>query len=365
MTKNLTRIIWAFVALIFVSCSQSGKSGLQVPKDAGFVMHIDLKSLSGKLSWDEIKQSNWFKEASLEATDSLAQKLLNDPSSSGIDSDGSFVLFTAQHAGSAYIAFQGDLKDPEAYEKAILATTENKIPIVASDDLKTMQLSNGDGLLVWNNKKFIIVNNTNLGELGNNSYNEYGELQGSGKQIPADSLLQLTKNILALKGDQLLDSDKRFAELLSEKADMHFWANSSALVGESINMMTSMMKVGSLIEGNLSAGTLNFDNGKIAITGTQYFGEELTNLIKSHTPATIDDAVLNKLPSGDVFAAGVFNFPPNGLKELAKLTGTNGVLNGYLGEVGYSFDEFIQANKGNIAFAITDINMNHLRRAGW
>ena len=65
-----------------------------MPKDAGFVMHINSSSLSSKLSWEEISQTNWFKEMPRKPTDSLAQKLLDDPSNSGIDTKKDFVYLS-------------------------------------------------------------------------------------------------------------------------------------------------------------------------------------------------------------------------------------------------------------------------------
>ncbi len=60
------------ITVLFASCKSGGDSGLLVPKDAAIVFHINNASLSSKLSWDEIKQTNWFNELSKQATDSLA-----------------------------------------------------------------------------------------------------------------------------------------------------------------------------------------------------------------------------------------------------------------------------------------------------
>ena len=64
-----------------------------VPKDAGLVIQVDISSLSSKLSWQEIKETAWFGEAQKQIKDSFALKLLNDPSNSGIDTEGSLVFF--------------------------------------------------------------------------------------------------------------------------------------------------------------------------------------------------------------------------------------------------------------------------------
>jgi hypothetical protein len=78
---------------LFVSCKHTDKSGILVPKDATFVVHIDGASLAAKLPWQEIKQSGWFKDAYAEADDSLAKKLLDDPDNAGMNIRASFAFF--------------------------------------------------------------------------------------------------------------------------------------------------------------------------------------------------------------------------------------------------------------------------------
>ncbi|MCR6721454.1 MAG: DUF4836 family protein [Chitinophagaceae bacterium] len=312
MTKRPLVLVVLVFAIIFTSCTQGGKTGLLVPKDAAFAMHINLKSLSGKLSWEEIKQSEWFNDLRLETQDSLAHKMLENPSSSGIDMDGDWVIHMARYNGSGYSAFQGKIKDVTAYEQTLNTVNENRSQVKTDGDLKYLA-AGSDGIVAWNNDRFIILNNVALDAL------ERG--WGSEKRtrpMSADTLLKLTRELFALKGDKLLDSDKRFSSLIAEEGDLHMWFNTSAFAGNSLGMIMSMMKVGVLLEGNLSAATLNFDNGKITIKGTQYYGDEMKSLLKKHPPKNISADIINRLPAQNVMAAGAFNFPPKGLRELAK-----------------------------------------------
>ncbi len=57
----------AIALLLITSCSSGDKSAIAIPKDAGLVLYINTASLSSKLSWKEIQQTNWFKEAYDEA----------------------------------------------------------------------------------------------------------------------------------------------------------------------------------------------------------------------------------------------------------------------------------------------------------
>ena len=50
-------------ALLFSSCSKKSEEGKMIPKNAMFVVHLNTKSLKEKLTWDDIKQTSWYKKA--------------------------------------------------------------------------------------------------------------------------------------------------------------------------------------------------------------------------------------------------------------------------------------------------------------
>ena len=100
MKRNpLLLAIAVTVTLFAVSCKKGGKTGLLVPKEAAVVFYFNSGSLSSKLSWEEIKKSQWFQEASREASDSFARKMLQDPSLSGVNTEKGFCFFLAGIAG--------------------------------------------------------------------------------------------------------------------------------------------------------------------------------------------------------------------------------------------------------------------------
>ncbi len=69
--------------------------------------------------------------------------------------------------------------------------------------------------------------------------------------------------------------------------------------------------------------------------------------------------MIKKIPSQNVFGFFALNFKPEGIKELIKLTGMDGFLNMYSQQVGFTLDDFIKANKGNIMVAVTDLSINN------
>src|SRR4030095_9078303 len=108
-------------------------------------------------------------------------------------------------------------------------------------------------------------------------------------------------------------------------------------------------------EGNVSATSLNFEDGKIAMKTKQYYGEEMQKLLSRYPARPLSADVINRLPSQNVVGMIALNYPPEGLKEFLKVTGLDGMANGFLGRIGYSIDEFVKANKGELLLAVSDL----------
>ena len=157
MNKKPLIILSLLLSILFVSCKQGGKTGLLVPKDAGFVLHINSKSLSSKLPWEEIRQSEWFQEAGKMEKDSLAQKLMNDPASSGVKLDEDMVLFMAKHNNRGYISFIGGISDAAAFEKTLQNGSKGELQMDLKGDLKFAYEGAGSGMIGWNDKHFIVL----------------------------------------------------------------------------------------------------------------------------------------------------------------------------------------------------------------
>jgi len=362
MKKNLLLALSIVLVIVSVSCNKADKTGLLVPKDAAVVVHLNLESLSSKLSWDEIKSTTWFREMEKEdqSSDTLHKQLLQDPSMSGIDSKSNIIFFMKRVGKGGYFSVVGGLKDAAKFEAMVKKGGKEDAEITKDGDLTVATMKKDHGaVMIWNNATFIVVSNAPIGSMIGRPSNmmNHNEMEAGGLNFSTDSLRLFAKQILNLKGDDLLDNDERFSSLVKESGDLHFWVNSEKLTGNSLAGMVQMMKFDVLFEKNITTGTLNFDNGKISVKSKQYFGDEMTKLLKNNPPKNVGSDVINRLPNDNVFVAGVFNYPPQGLKELLKLTGADGMANGFFGEMNYSVDEFIKANKGDIAFALTDFTM--------
>lgn len=354
MKKSFIAItVFTALAVTISSCKTKDKTGLLIPKDAAVVVHFNAASFSSKLSWEDIKTTNWFQRAESKNHDSLLSNLMKDPASSGMDLKSDFVYFIKIRAGGAYFVVDGKLKDDAAFA----AYCKQLIPDGSqSQDGAFSSISKNDkGAILWNKEHFVYVINT-PGMPWNNRGDE-NSFSEPGKPITADSLKKYGKEVLSLSNTETLGTDEHFAALINEPGDIHFWMDMGKMYSQ--NNMTgqvmSMMKVGSYFDGNKVAVTLNFENGKISMKGKQYYGKEMTSILKKYPPKPLDAALINRLPSENVMAAFAVNFQPEALDETLKTFGLDGIINMLLGRAHLTLDDIIKANKGQMLFALTGI----------
>ncbi len=173
------------------------------------------------------------------------------------------------------------------------------------------------------------------------------------------ALSAVCKNLFSLKSDSSLEKNEKFTDLLTEKGDIHAWINTEEIMKSSGSLgMLGMLKLDVFLKDNISTYTVNFDNGKIDVKQKGYAGKEFTDFLKKYSGGNINTDMIKTIPSQNVFGVLAMNFKPEGIKELIKLTGMDGFLNMYTGQMGFNLDDFVKANKGDITLAVTDFKMN-------
>lgn len=354
--KALFPLLIAAMMVMIYSCGRSDKSGIAVPKDASVVVHINAPSLSKKLPWDEIRQTNWFKEAYAEAKDTLAKQMLDDPQKSGINVEADLVFFAKKQSKGGYMVFEGMLKDPAAFE-AFNKKMNDSAATSKDGDLTIMRIKN-NSVITWSATRFVyVINAPNMNFSSVAGFGRGNSTLSEPYVFPADSLQKFGKELFNLSADNSMYKDARFAALMKESGDIHFWLNNEQTYNTLDEGMLSMLKVNILFDRNATGITLNFDNGKIVMKSKQFFNDELLKLMKKHEAKGVASDLLNRIPSQNVCAAFVMNYKPEGLKEFIKLIGVDGMANGFLEKVDYSVDEFIKANKGDLIFSVSDFQI--------
>ncbi|MEO8763194.1 MAG: DUF4836 family protein [Ginsengibacter sp.] len=361
--KSIFRITFSIciAALLFTSCSKKSREGKMIPKNAMFVAHLDTKSLKEKLTWDDIKETSWYKKALADTSaKDWMKKLLNNPENSGIDLDGGILFFAVKDAGpDANIVMEGVIKsqtDFAQFNKNLDSTSG----VRKEGDLNMMTIK-GESVVAWNDKNFTYVINSGSAK------SKFGPMAGDNGQANMAPLVDKTnalsavcKNLFSLKPDSSLGSNEKFTDLLAEKGDMHAWINSEEMIKSSPSLgMLGMLKLDVFLKDNIGTYTVSFEKGKINIKQKGYAGKEFTDFLKKYSGGGINTDMVKTIPSKDVFGVLAMNFKPEGIKELIKLSGMDGFLNMYTGQMGFNLDDFVKANKGDLALAFTDFKMRN------
>jgi hypothetical protein len=338
----------ALLVIVFASCSN--KANIPVPEDAAIVVHIDGASLSSKLPWEEIKKSEWFKVANEEVKDDLAKKILDNPDESGINVKSDAYIFLKTRGRGGYMAFVCGIGDEKKFETFIGKIREGE-KVEKKEGLSV--IAENSNVLTWNDKRLVFIAdnpdiNSGASMMGNN---------GKSRRFDTDSLVKFAKEVYELKGSKSIGSNDKFASMMKEGGDVHFWMNAGSLYSNALPAMLAITKASLLFEGNISAATISFDNGKITAKGRSYYNKELAAVYKKYSMKTLDEEMLKSIPAGDVAALIAMNYPPEGVKEFISLLGVDGLVNMFLAEAGFSVEDFVKANKGDLLLSVSDFSV--------
>jgi hypothetical protein len=354
MKPRYQYLIILVMAVCFTACKKTNTQGRLIPEDAAVAVQIDGKSLLSKLSWNEIKENHLFQDiyndSDLTAT---VKKLLEDPEKAGIDIHNDLLFFTKKDSTGGYVAIEGSVKDA-----ALLKTFNTGIAKNASEKESdgVHYISQATLCAGWNNEKFVyVIDAPALKELDDLSRRMMKDSIDLPKPMPRD-INATCKAVFALKESNSLAQDEKFTRLMKQEGDVRFWLNSEALGGAAVGM-AAMVNLDKLYKGNITTFAASFDNGKITMKGRSYAGDDLTKLFKKYGGGKLNEDMLKRIPGKEMVAAAGLNFKPEGIKEFLKMLNLDGLVNIGLNSLGFTMDDFIKANKGDIAFGISDLQL--------
>lgn len=356
MQPIFRNLLLASVILLFAACSQPNTQGKLIPKEAAFVIQVDGKALSSKLSWDEIKQNPVFKDAATDNAVPTAMKvILNNPDSAGIDTKTDLLFFALKDSSGAYVAFEGTIKSEDQFKTFIKTFADNGTESEA-DGVKF--ISKPPFCAGYTKDRFVYLFDAP----------QMSTMDALSKRMQQDSIdiapakardiAATCKAVFALKESNSLAKNDKFTNLLKESGDIHFWLNTEELSkGALSNPMLAMVNLDKLYKGSLITATLNFDNGKINIAAKSYVGDDLAKLYKKYGDGKVSEDMLKRMPGKDIIGLIAIAYQPEGIRQLLKMTNTDGFVNMGLTNAGFTMDDFIKANKGDLVVGVSDLSM--------
>jgi hypothetical protein len=82
----------------------------------------------------------------------------------------------------------------------------------------------------------------------------------------------------------------------------------------------------------------------------------MMDILKKYAQGGINGEMIKNIPSANVLGIISFHIKPEGIAEMIKLTGMDGMINMMLTPQGFSMDDFVKATNGDFMVVFTDLN---------
>jgi len=328
----------AVAASLFTSCRNSKTKDLTVPKDASTVVVINGAAIDSKASWNDLMQADWFRREKQMETDSFDKQLLEDPEKSGVDLKSDFIYFTHKRDFTTYSVFEGTVKDVSDFEKLLNKKNPGK-KTEESGDFNFMLIDKSE-FISWSNSKFIYIS-------GQQSI-------GANPSVSVDSLKAYAGSLYDLKKDNAINSVENYSLLLKEDGDIHFWSNTADALSNFQFGPLPLIAASAMMQGSITAGTINFENGKVVIKSRQYLNATLSKLVESYSARPLSDTLLNHVPQGASIVIAM-NYQPQLIRDFLKVSGTESTTKKFLEDYNLSFDELLQASEGQVLMTASEL----------
>jgi hypothetical protein len=328
----------AIASFLLISCENSKSKELNVPKEASMVVYLDGASITSKADWKDLLQADWFRRQKQMTKDSFDKQLLEDPEKSGVDLKSDFIYFMHKRDFITYSVFQGNLKSSSDFEKLL----QQKNPGKKIEDVGAFNFMHVDnsGLVSWTSSKFIYISGL--------------QLMNANTAVGIDSLKAYASALYDLKKEASIESNEKYAALLKETGDIHFWTNSADALSDVQFGPTPVIAASAMMQGNITAGTINFENGRIVAKTKQYLNPTLSKLIERYNAKPLTADLLNHVSPGASIVIAM-NYHPQLIKDFLKISATESTADQALEDYDLTFDQLLTSTKGEILITASEL----------
>jgi hypothetical protein len=356
--KKLRAFAWSILLLsAMASCGKkSNTQGRYIPEDAGVAVIVNGKTLCEKLPWELVRQNSTLAEVLKDSSVTAeVRKLLEEPEKTGIDIHEDFAFFLIKDSLNSYVCMSGKVKDEAAFRKTGEQLTGSPAP--AGGNARTFIMK--DRISIgWDKKEFILaVHTPELSETyrSNLMSPDTSEVIKA-KFTPVDNAQSVCRQLFELPEVASMAKSAKFSKLMEEPGDIHFWLNNEVMSrNKGMDAAAMLFNLDKLYEGSIATSTVQFENGSIKINNHSYSGPDMTKIFKRYSGSHVNEDLVKSIPGKEVQGVLAISFNPKALLELMKLFGLDGYMNIATSRLGFKVDDFIKANKGDILFAVSDL----------
>lgn len=352
------------VAVSLSSCkSKIPKEAKYIPKEAGFVLSLDLKLMEDKLQKGGISidtlMKRVFKNDSIDTKDKAKFYELKD--NAGIDWDSKIFVFALQKTNtdnsiSNTFSLMGSLKDPAKLETYLKSQEDLKGKEIKKEKDYSYLVTGPGSMLAWNDQQVIATMYTHPLKAAFDTTTMTFK-----RPAPANTEAEMKTEVthyFTQKINESLADVKIFTNMFKEKADGYvFTSTNSSLAGLSM-MPFQIPKLEELLKDNYMAATLSFDDGKVVAKSTSYTNELLSSILKQYPGPTVNLSLIENYPSQNINAIMLAAFNPEIIGGLLKQLEVEGLANNFLEKSGFSSQDLYKSLKGDIALVISDFDLS-------
>lgn len=284
--KMISRLSVLAVLIVFLAaCSKTSEYTHVIPADASAVAAIHLKSLADKAGLGE-KENEAAKQKVLEALKSgmnaatfqQLEKVMNNPSKSGIDIETPVYVFTAPSFPYSAIAAKVNNEDDLRSSLEIMEKEQICQPVNEADGYSFTTM-NGS-LLAFNNSTVLIVN-----------------VNGTSQTEKAKESIT---NLMKQTADNSIVKSGAYQKMDKLKNDINFFASMAAIPAPYQSQVRMGLPAEVKPEDITMVGGLNFEKGKIVLKSENYTENETVKaLIKKQQEifGKTDNAFIKYFPA--------------------------------------------------------------------
>lgn len=283
--KMISRLSVLVVLIVFMAaCSKKSEYTNVIPADASAVASIDLKSLAEKAGLND-KENAAMKQKMMDAlkngmnaaTFQQFEKVINNPTESGIDVKSLVYIFTSPTFSYATLVANVDNEDKLAASLDVMAK-EQVCQLVADGDGYRFTTMSGN-LLAFNASAVIIVN-----------------VQGESQTEEAKTAIT---NLMKQTADNSIGKSGCFQKMQKQKGDINFFASMAAIPEVYARQLNTGLPSQIDLKDLSILGDLSFEKGKIAAKFENYTeNEEVKEWMKKQQKAIskVNNTFLNYFP---------------------------------------------------------------------
>ncbi len=343
-------------SVLMMACGKKGPEYTRyIPKEASYVVAMDIKSMMTKLAADSLTVENMLdvlKKENNQEDYTKALEMWKQFKDAGLDWENKvLVAIPTIDLSKGNVAFElvAGLKDEKKLADFI-AKLPNAPKVNKDGDISFANL--GPVSIGWNKTTAMIAGNEGM-------HGGMEDLDSTNAAIPgSEGSKGIITKYFNLKKDESLASVKELDKLLEQKADVAIYTNSSNLSNPAANPFLAMMpKVKELLDGVYSTSIVNFEDGKITMESHSYAGSKLADLLKKYAGPEVDLSLAQRYPSANVNGVAAFSFKPELIPAFLKETGLDALANLPLTQSGSNVDEIAKAFKGDFAVVFSDFSV--------